>query len=39
MQIIADNSPLVAERTPKACDVTDRLRQVAYDVHVCRAGD
>ena len=34
MHVIADNSPLVPARTPKACDFTDRLRQLAYDVHV-----
>ena len=47
MHVIVDNSPLVSERTPRACDFTDRLRGLNHDVltieltiqTACRFGD
>jgi len=47
MHVIVDNSPLVAERTPRACAFTDRLRGLNHDVltielaiqTACRFGD
>ncbi len=34
MHIITDNTPLVPERTAKACDFTDRLRELTSSVRL-----
>jgi hypothetical protein len=34
MHIVTDNKPIASARTPRACDFTDRLRQLTHDVRM-----